>query len=231
MIAPNRWNLGWRRGFTLVELLVVIAIILILAGLLSPALSNARKRAQSTVCANNLRQLGYATQMYWNENEGKITGLSGIFPVWTDTSPTQSWSRLLFPYLKNTAVYMDPGRPKWMPELPVAYYLNLLPFFVQAGSPGTGSYLVDSTQIQNTSTFILMTEDLWVSPQIEIDPTNETGDRTGFSGTSTNYPPPHMGMANFLFADGHVAGFTKFDSAQMTYWTDRTGNWQPTLPP
>jgi prepilin-type processing-associated H-X9-DG protein len=57
-----------RSAFTLTELLLVIAMIVLLAGLLLPALGGSKASAKSIQCMSNLRQMSIAAHIYVDDN-------------------------------------------------------------------------------------------------------------------------------------------------------------------
>ena len=90
-----------QKDFTLIELLVVIAIIAILAGMLLPALNNARESGRKSDCLSKQKQIGMMSQFYSGDNN------DFILPVARVVSGTQSiqdsWHALLNPYIPGSA--------------------------------------------------------------------------------------------------------------------------------
>jgi type II secretory pathway pseudopilin PulG len=84
-----------RRAFTIVELLVVITIIMILIGLLLPAVAAAYRAAMEYECQNNLHQLAVVVATYCADNDG-------YFPRTTDPSVTGGPSANDWLYLNNS---------------------------------------------------------------------------------------------------------------------------------
>ena len=98
--------------FTLIELLVVIAIIAILAGMLLPALNNARERGRTASCSAKVKQMATASLQYADDNKGMLPdvyfGYTGSYSngeLWMYFSGGAyaiTWQRCLSNYLGQT---------------------------------------------------------------------------------------------------------------------------------
>jgi prepilin-type N-terminal cleavage/methylation domain-containing protein len=119
----KRLNPCDRRGFTLIELLVVIAIIAILAAILFPVFAQACEKAREISCLSNTKQMGMAYMQYLQDYDETF-----VFSVrWGIAG--QGWGGHIYPYVKNTAVYVCPDdshqRFPWAPKK-VSYAQNTL---------------------------------------------------------------------------------------------------------
>ncbi len=60
------------RGFSLIELLVALAVIVVLIGLMIPAISRVRSTTHRVICSSNARQLGLGIAMYADDYDGAL---------------------------------------------------------------------------------------------------------------------------------------------------------------
>lgn len=90
-----------RHGLTMIELLVVIAILAALAGLLLPAVQQAREAVRKVQCQSNLRQIALAAHNYESSMKCFPPGRGAPLPFAFSTFA------YLLPQLEQVAVWKD----------------------------------------------------------------------------------------------------------------------------
>jgi prepilin-type N-terminal cleavage/methylation domain-containing protein/prepilin-type processing-associated H-X9-DG protein len=120
-------------GFTMIELLVVIAVIAILASLLLPALSRARRTADAAVCKGNLRQMGVALSMY-SADTGYFPGNYSprsepgqpfpTYVVWPEILEAYTSSKVPKEGQGGASIYNCPALPRAVKNADFAYGYN-----------------------------------------------------------------------------------------------------------
>ncbi len=96
-----------QKHFTLIEILLVVSVILILATVGISSLARSKQRAHEAYCANNLRQLGLAANMYQNDFKNYPYTLRFLDDF------TQ-----FYPYLKSLPVFVCKGSPFSVSRVP-----------------------------------------------------------------------------------------------------------------
>jgi prepilin-type N-terminal cleavage/methylation domain-containing protein/prepilin-type processing-associated H-X9-DG protein len=222
----NRGRNHCSRAFTLVELLVVIAIIAVLAGLLLPTLTKSKSAAGSAKCISNLRQLGVASQLYWDDNRGNCFAYStgptnGGLNYWfgwigsgaEGQRPFDLSFGKLYPYLNGCDVRLCPALDYRMPKFKLKATNVVFSYGYNSYlSSGSGSIPIRVDQMKLTAETVLFGDAAQVNTfQAPASHDNPMLEEWYYLDNSIGYPNGHFRhrkKANVVFVDIHVGSET-----------------------
>ena len=213
-MKKTKWK-GWIKQFTLIELLVVIAIIAILAGMLLPALNNARETARSANCVGNCKEITRLFQLYNDDYEGHYPN------PWTIRNGTAS-NKYFFG--KLASLYNIQNGEKYhntifrCPTYPLKGYLdgvfatsygaNIYGFIGTESPPDTFTGPYRKTSFFHAPSKTLMIADNYNHWRVDFNGT--AAEITGLDmHTKAFVAFRHNQRANVGFIDGHVESRTK----------------------
>jgi prepilin-type N-terminal cleavage/methylation domain-containing protein len=217
---------GLQPAFTLIELLVVLAVLGILAALLLPALSAAKKRAWTAQCQSNLHQIGIGMKLFADDNN-ELYPESGGTIRWDQkdaATGNYSWMQQIVSYAQNTNVYHcpadDPSQVGFF-----NYFNGVRAAYVDAN----GFAAVDGRRIQFPEAYVLSGDTIGSTFTVDnADKDDYTYNCVGgdANGTPSEEWQVHSKGQNLLFEEGHVKFYKGYNTNEMTFRYDSMHNWE-----
>lgn len=239
-----------KRQFTLIELLIIAAVLIVNAGLLLPAVSNAKEKAKSVSCTGNLKNINQYVAAYLKDNNntyfdsGKLTNQNGwarklaahiqkadLINIYNlDNDFFKIWDR-------ECILYCPDSKPRSLDETPGNGYHDFItgvsyqpitgwglgsgPTGWPANKKGPDKWPEPAKLDQITAPAKTI---LFAEAQLASDPEKNPTNSNIYIGALKNrtFSKRHNSVNNILAVDGHVASIKSDD---ILKWFEKAPAW------